>query len=829
VKAVGLEPSTEIHRADGSYKLSKTAILEADRSAVAAEVYGSRSIADLVAQQRLRGRKAKKQSGIILFLLVITILIGIIFYLFLPFWKQFVDGRRNSLHATLVSVETNNASLDSKVMHDIEQLKTLLKEQAVTIPAGEGNLSGFVVTDEATLIYGDRGILLRSFDGGRSFSIFDPIVEFDLSNHYQNGNSIVIYGADEFANPKLDRSYADGILISNDNGRSFEKLTMGRGANFVGHFEYADRLFLFGWRGALAEGSVVDRDFRLVESGVTQDINGQVELGDSRMLYGSGESYTGTYGYHSETSYLVSENAGEKFSPLIEYPHLAIDRHAVSGKSTFLIGRRGDLIQFSGGSNIEKVFRLKELLNLTDIYFDSGGFLAYGTDEDPFSSDAANSFVYRLVPGANDAVLVHEASGIKISGHIRQDDFLLLFGSKGSIFRSSDDGLTFEPIASGVNSDLRKGLYLNGNIIIYGDDGTVTGSFDKGITFQPQKLKTGDEFRAHSVSDKSIVIFSYRGTVIQSEDGGRNFRETLFKGLRFNGICKSDNFGQFLFGQGAQILRSTNNGEDFQSIPIGADVNLHSCFDVDNGIIFLGSDGALVRFSDDLSTQIGRKVFNSAIGLENQILKYLDSEVPKHIGDLPELDSIRRDLLSVGTQRRILSELQREAEAEIRRLDSTPFIHLLREQQFGDFERFLSFCRGSSDAAATSGSEKRVYGELTSACLNGWTAHQNSTTQAWWETLAEQLPPGVLLLFLLSILGGLYRYNLRLSGFHHSRADLLELISFGRGPDFLISSEELSWIVQASETLAADKVEFRASSAPSDQAVEVLKAFLARK
>ena len=35
-------------------------------------------------------------------------------------------------------------------------------------------------------------------------------------------------------------------------------------------------------------------------------------------------------------------------------------------------------------------------------------------------------------------------------------------------------------------------------------------------------------------------------------------------------------------------------------------------------------------------------------------------------------------------------------------------------------------------------------------------------------------------MFQLVTLGGLYRYNLRLAAFHDSRADLLEMVAFGR-------------------------------------------------
>ena len=79
------------------------------------------------------------------------------------------------------------------------------------------------------------------------------------------------------------------------------------------------------------------------------------------------------------------------------------------------------------------------------------------------------------------------------------------------------------------------------------------------------------------------------------------------------------------------------------------------------------------------------------------------------------------------------------------------------------------------------------------------------------------MPPGILLLFLLATLGGLYRYNMRMAGFHHSRADALEAIVLGMKP------EDLATAVKLSDAWAADKVEFGKGNTPSDQAVELAK------
>ena len=112
--------------------------------------------------------------------------------------------------------------------------------------------------------------------------------------------------------------------------------------------------------------------------------------------------------------------------------------------------------------------------------------------------------------------------------------------------------------------------------------------------------------------------------------------------------------------------------------------------------------------------------------------------------------------------------------------------------------------------------------KVTLACTEAWRAELAREQQTWWQTVAVQVPPGVLLLFLLATLGGLYRYNMRLAGFHHSRADALELMIEGR------SSAEIEDLATLADALAADKVEFGKANTPADQAVEIAKAVMGR-
>jgi len=127
------------------------------------------------------------------------------------------------------------------------------------------------------------------------------------------------------------------------------------------------------------------------------------------------------------------------------------------------------------------------------------------------------------------------------------------------------------------------------------------------------------------------------------------------------------------------------------------------------------------------------------------------------------------------------------------------------------FAEYMATCRaGASDAA------------ITSACVTGFTDVQRVRQETLWETLADRAPPAILLLFLLSTLGGLYRYNARLAGFHQARADALEMLSLARG------AADIEALKALSEALGADRVDFGKIAMPSEQALEMTRTLLSR-
>ena len=92
-------------------------------------------------------------------------------------------------------------------------------------------------------------------------------------------------------------------------------------------------------------------------------------------------------------------------------------------------------------------------------------------------------------------------------------------------------------------------------------------------------------------------------------------------------------------------------------------------------------------------------------------------------------------------------------------------------------------------------------------------------TEDWWRYLGDRIPAGILLLFLLATLGSLYRYNVRMAGFYHARADALELM------ELELDREQFD---KLSDTLAADQVEFKGTRTPADMATEITKEVISK-
>ena len=178
------------------------------------------------------------------------------------------------------------------------------------------------------------------------------------------------------------------------------------------------------------------------------------------------------------------------------------------------------------------------------------------------------------------------------------------------------------------------------------------------------------------------------------------------------------------------------------------------------------------------------------------------------LGQVEDATPVLADFERLKVERAGVDADLAEAQNELDKLASG--VATLEERQEA-FETFMAGCRA--------GQEETSEGAVTTACVEAYRAGEAAELRDWWSVLAEQVPQGILLLFLLATLSGLYRYNIRLAGFHYSRADALEL---------LVSNVSIKDLTALADALAADNVKIGAAKTPTDHAAEMATALMNR-
>lgn len=260
-----------------------------------------------------------------------------------------------------------------------------------------------------------------------------------------------------------------------------------------------------------------------------------------------------------------------------------------------------------------------------------------------------------------------------------------------------------------------------------------TGGIDTGVT--------GTLFELRALGDNTLVAVGRNGAITSSTDGGETWLPHL-----------------------SWIVEDVGVGVGVVDIAVL----------LDSTLLLAGQNGEIVRVDDRHARPIRAvQVKPGSTG---------DAEMRSAINTIPDWPSSAPITLQLIDEfetplvdRPSLESQRNEAQQQANEIGSGGFSLRQRRQ---DFEDFMAICRsnGASD---------------TEHCVTAYTTLRAAEEQDIWQILAERAPPAILILFLLATLGGLYRYNLRMSGFHASRADLLELLKMGEGDISKMTEEQL--------------------------------------
>jgi photosystem II stability/assembly factor-like uncharacterized protein len=152
-----------------------------------------------------------------------------------------------------------------------------------------------------------------------------------------------------------------------------------------------------------------------------------------------------------------------------------------------------------------------------------------------------------------------------------KDAGLFIVGEMGSMFRSADDGQTWEKLEGPYQGSLfgAVGTAQSNTLLAYGLRGNLFRSTDFGSTWEPIALQ-GErgplEFSIANASvlpDNSIVLVGNGGSVMRSTDDGESFTvSNRSDRLSLSGVAEDDKGNLILVGQGGVHVSS----------PTGADI-----------------------------------------------------------------------------------------------------------------------------------------------------------------------------------------------------------------------------------------------------------------
>ena len=154
-----------------------------------------------------------------------------------------------------------------------------------------------------------------------------------------------------------------------------------------------------------------------------------------------------------------------------------------------------------------------------------------------------------------------------------KDAGLFVVGEQGSMFRSPDDGQTWEKLEGPYQGSLFGAVATgeSNTLLVYGLRGNLFRSTDFGTTWEPVPLQ-GErgplEFSIANASltpDNSIVLVGNGGSVMRSTDDGKSFTVANRPDrLSLSGVAEDDKGNLVLVGQGGVRVTSPTGADRAQ-------------------------------------------------------------------------------------------------------------------------------------------------------------------------------------------------------------------------------------------------------------------------
>jgi photosystem II stability/assembly factor-like uncharacterized protein len=504
-------------------------------------------------------------------------------------------------------------------------------------------IRSFFETDERSFIVGSQGLLLVSTDGETWTKQALP-AEGWLGDVWGDGQTLFIVGEEGL------------VLASTDGGTSWKKRTRIDDEFLVGIWGAGGDLHVGASRGTIARSSDGGKTWKTQPSGMNP-MNGVWGLAaDNVFAVGSelvrstdrGETWkpaeipgrpdkshfadicghgSDVYAVGLDGLVVASHDAGQSWTvlPPPTKDHLAAVLVTASGQ-LIVASSSGAVLQSDdqGQTWVDQPY--ESTLSLTGsrprldaLAINSKGVVyAMGFDMSLLARKPGGLWVEQRSKSKNHMHAVWgEASGKRVYAA----------GWGGTLLCTEDRGLNWTRIKTGAKTSqtaILRGIWGTrdgAHLFVVGDE-VIAQSSNHGAEWSCTKSRHGlcsvwgDV--GTSGAPRRVFAVSHYGALVSSLDGGRTWQESSLashlEGLKrkssgtLRGIWGQPDGPLFIVGSPGLILRSTDDGKTWASIPSGTKEGLHAMTGVGNELFIVGYRGVILRSTDGGETWASDKV-----------------------------------------------------------------------------------------------------------------------------------------------------------------------------------------------------------------------------
>lgn len=766
-------------------------------------------IGEIILQLRQRGFDTDTRANYILGALIFVIFVGLAFFIGRPILQDSVDGRKITYQQLIEEAGSENSKLDQDRLELKARLAEGLRPIAETV-------------DSLTNKYNDL--------------------------HYDAGRSLLIAVGEKSA-----------IARSTDSGSTWHESSLNIEDEFNRLYAYENSKYMIATiprAGDIARSSDYGQDWNIVTISENSRILRIVDGGGPFLVANTNEGFYLSNDYGSDWKFLNS-NFQDRFGlaePEISRSGIlavAIFTNPANGKH-YVAFNNGAVARFTNNLELEEV----AIAHKNSFAFFHGTQVAWvsaiarppNTAGGKVSFDENYKFYYSE---ENETLLLSDGAAISITSDggdswkpvVERDAIWSAFGhvtiptnliqmkdgvrfvavsDSGGLISSNDGGLTWNTVTHDRSETIVGLSYNVGSDIVtgFGSNGMIVSVDSTFAATRVRTQSTENIVGYYSVADgRAAFLMNASSYLYRSTDGGERWSPTPVN-APITTIRQWRSSDTLLGYSRLGIYRSTNLGRDW--IRVGGElqesgiVKFFPKGEKSMSLIALTRDGRIHNVSDTRADIVSKLALAAGVSGDAKLGDWFDSQ-----------SLIIRQSDNVGFFASEFAALQRNRIAADQKLEKA-LLNLEKidrgvfdlDRRRSAFASYMDICRGSGrDGIESRNESDAVLADNTSACVAAFKDFLPNSDKIWWNTLAEQLPFGILFLFLLATLGTLYRYNLRLAAFHHSRADALLMVTADR---------ETDWFEKYAAVLAADKVEFGKTNTPADQAVEIAKSIIGK-